>query len=143
MKIFNLLTYQYDGGWDRYFIHPDDTKTFNDFKKDCNDMIVKYSDEYLNSLTEDYQQPYIEDWIEFIAKKLAELGYSKCDMSDVTYGFSGNGYMFNTNDDDWKNERSQKEFVDIIGEVVYSKACKIYDKAQEILNKEMEDNNEN
>jgi len=79
--IFELSWGGYDGSYHWLFEHDD--KTQEDFQKDCNELLVKYGDEYMES--EDGFWVGASDWVEYIVGKLPERGYEPVEPIHVYY----------------------------------------------------------
>jgi hypothetical protein len=121
MPFFTLCCYDYDSQIEIHYCHNDKNKTFDDFKKDCDYLIKKYGDEYLNKCKK-YETPNVWDWINFISEKMNELDYEEIKFEK--YKFYDKHYTF-----DVSNEEYNKEFYDIVGDKLFKKACNQYEMA--------------
>lgn len=79
--LFELRYYGYDGGCHWLFSH--DNKTEEEFQQDCNELLIKYGDEYIAS--EEGHWVGSADWIEYIVCKLPERGYEHVKPLHATY----------------------------------------------------------
>lgn len=71
-NLFNIVCSGYDGNSSWLFSHP--TKSKVDFDRDMKFLFKKYSNDYIEQ-----EESWVttDEWLEFIVKKLPELGYEE------------------------------------------------------------------
>ena len=78
--IFELSWGTYDSEQHWLFSHTDKSK--EDFKRDCDELIVKYGDEYIDTAD---SWVGTDDWVEYVADKLSERGYEPVEPIAASY----------------------------------------------------------
>lgn len=120
-NLFNLQWCWYEDKNDYLFIH--DNKTKEQFKQDVNEMLIKYGKEYLD---QEESWAGANKWIDYISKKLPELGYQT--VEPITSSFFG-AYIITE-----RHSSDDKEWGEIVGEELLQHAI----EHNETFEKEME-----
>lgn len=84
-KLFNLRCGFYGIEYEAIFTHENKSKI--QFNKDVNMLISKYADEYLETLSGEFDFAYLRGLIKYAASKMDELGYVRMDL--VEYNITG------------------------------------------------------
>lgn len=83
MKLYTFCLYDYEGGQDYQFFHPED-KTREQFEADMQFLLVKYGDEYLEQLKENPGWAGNDEWTSAALAHAKELGYTQPEKVNVS-----------------------------------------------------------
>lgn len=126
MEIFQLQWAWYEEQYNYLFSHPN--KTQDEFKNDVKHLLVKYGKEYLEN---EGSWAGANRWVEFVSKKLPELGYKA--VEPITESFWG-AYIIRGDDGE------DGEWGEIVGKELLQQAIYHNNILEEEMDKMIDEN---